>query len=120
VPSAEIARLAKEVQNEPRIALNGGEDGLDLLRRIIAGAPRCLVPGGGLLLEADPSQMENLAAILEKRGFGEIRTRKDLAGHDRVLVSNIFQTVDDGVNTKEEYLTTKSNKSNKLNRRSIK
>jgi release factor glutamine methyltransferase len=115
VASAEIAGLANEVQNEPRIALDGGKDGLDLLRRIIAGAPRRLASGGALLLEADPSQMENLAAILEKHGFGDIRIRKDLAGRDRVLVSNILQTVDGGVNTKEEYLTTKSNK---LNRRS--
>ncbi|MDR2144652.1 MAG: peptide chain release factor N(5)-glutamine methyltransferase, partial [Treponema sp.] len=43
VPSAGISGLSKEVQNEPRIALDGGEDGLDLIRRIIEGAPRYLV-----------------------------------------------------------------------------
>jgi release factor glutamine methyltransferase len=85
VPSAEIAKLAKEVQNEPRIALDGGEDGLDILRRIIEGAPTRLAPGGALLLEADPSQMEKIAPLLEKYGFGDIRIRKDLAGRGRVI-----------------------------------
>jgi release factor glutamine methyltransferase len=85
VPSAEIAKLAKEVRNEPRIALDGGEDGLDILRRIIEGAPARLSPGGALLLEADPSQMEKIALMLEARGFGEISIRKDLAGRGRVI-----------------------------------
>jgi release factor glutamine methyltransferase len=89
VPSAEIAALAKEVRNEPRIALDGGEDGLALLRRIIDGAPRRLTPGGALLLEADPSQMEKLTPLLDARGFGEIRIRKDLAGRDRVIAGRL-------------------------------
>ncbi|MDR2047919.1 MAG: peptide chain release factor N(5)-glutamine methyltransferase [Treponema sp.] len=107
VPSAEIAALAKEVQNEPRIALDGGEDGLDLIRRIIEGAPRYLVRcpeavsdpaagtagrpgyGGVLLLEADPSHMREIAAVMERHGFGEIRVRKDLSGRDRVIAGRI-------------------------------
>jgi release factor glutamine methyltransferase len=118
VPSAGIAGLAKEVQNEPRIALDGGEDGLDLIRRIIAGAGRYLVRetagssaghvsdlaggpaapansagrpgyGGVLLLEADPSQMQTIALMLEQHGFGEIHTRKDLSGRDRVIAGRL-------------------------------
>lgn len=106
VPSGEIAGLAKEVQNEPRIALDGGEDGLDILRRIIEGAPRYLVretraAGSGvpdssgaalrgvLLLEADPSQMEKLAPLMEQQGFGDIRVRKDLSGRDRVIAGRL-------------------------------
>jgi release factor glutamine methyltransferase len=85
VPSAKIAKLAKEVQNEPRIALDGGEDGLDILRRIVEGAPARLAPGGVLLLEADPSQMGKIAPLLEARGFGDIRIRQDLAGRGRVI-----------------------------------
>jgi release factor glutamine methyltransferase len=103
VPSAEIAGLSKEVQNEPRIALDGGEDGLDLIRRIVEGAPRYLVrapesapankaaaeaaPGasGVLLLEADPSQTREIASLMEKRGFGETRVREDLSGRGRVI-----------------------------------
>jgi release factor glutamine methyltransferase len=85
VSSAEIAKLAKEVQNEPRIALDGGEDGLDILRRIIDGAPRRLAHGGVLLLETDPSQMEKITTLLEARGFDDIRIWKDLAGRDRAI-----------------------------------
>jgi release factor glutamine methyltransferase len=91
VPSGGIAGLSKEVQNEPRIALDGGEDGLDLIRRIVEGASRYLVreaaPGasGVLLLEADPSQTREIASLMEKRGFGEIRVREDLAGRGRVI-----------------------------------
>ena len=99
VPSAGIAGLAREVQNEPRIALDGGEDGLDLIRRIIAGAPRYLVRGtagrpgygGVLLLEADPSQTQKIAAVMERHGFGEIYTRKDLSGGDRVIAGRLTE-----------------------------
>jgi release factor glutamine methyltransferase len=93
VPSAEIAKLAKEVRNEPRIALDGGEDGLGILRRIIAEAPRHLVRGGLLLLEANPPQMEKIASIMETHGLGDIRTWKDLSGHDRVIAGRFAEGI---------------------------
>jgi release factor glutamine methyltransferase len=85
VPSGEIEGLAPEVKKEPRLALDGGEDGLAIIRKIIAQAPRRLCPGGCLLLEADPRQMPALAALLEAGGFGDIQTRKDLSGRRRVI-----------------------------------
>jgi release factor glutamine methyltransferase len=85
VPSDEIAALSREVQKEPRLALDGGVDGLDLIRKIIAGAPDFLCPGGALLLEADPRQMTGIAGLLEKRGFNNIQTYKDLSGRERVI-----------------------------------
>jgi release factor glutamine methyltransferase len=85
IPSAAIAGLSPEVRREPRIALDGGEDGLDLIRRIIGDAPPYLMPGGILLLEADPSQMETITGLLEARGFTGVQIRKDLSGNDRVI-----------------------------------
>jgi len=85
VPTAEIARLAPEVQREPLLALDGGSDGLGIIGRIISGAPQFLCPGGRLLLEADPRQMERIAVLLQQAGFTGIHTRPDLSGRERVI-----------------------------------
>jgi release factor glutamine methyltransferase len=84
VPSALLETLAPEVRREPRIALDGGSDGLDLIRPIIAGAPEHLRPGGLLLLEADPGQMPAITALFTQGGYKDIRVFQDLSGQDRV------------------------------------
>jgi release factor glutamine methyltransferase len=89
VASGEIAGLAREVRGEPRLALDGGPDGMDLIRRIIAGAPAHLLPGGALLMEADPGQMAAITLILEKKGYRDIRTYQDLSGRDRVIEGRV-------------------------------
>ncbi|MDR0388208.1 MAG: peptide chain release factor N(5)-glutamine methyltransferase [Treponema sp.] len=85
VPTSVLAALSPEVRREPRLALDGGKDGLDLIRRSIAGAPPFLTPGGTLLMEADPNQMAAAACILEDRGYSDIQMYKDLAGRMRVI-----------------------------------
>jgi release factor glutamine methyltransferase len=85
VPSAEIPNLSREVRLEPRLALDGGEDGLDLARRILENAPAFLKNGGRILMEADPGQMPPLARILTEKGCRNIRLHRDLAGLDRVI-----------------------------------
>jgi len=85
IPSREIAGLAPEVRNEPRLALDGGEDGLDIIRLIAAQAPEFLPPGGALLLEAEPRQMEAIADLLEQAGFCDVHTYPDLSGRQRVI-----------------------------------
>ena len=85
VPSAEIETLSAEVRNEPRIALDGGKDGLDIIKRIINDAPDYLTDGGYLLLEAAPHQMEEISILLAKRGFKSIQLNKDLSGTNRVI-----------------------------------
>jgi release factor glutamine methyltransferase len=87
VASADIGRLSPEVQNEPRIALDGGIDGLDLIKRIVCEAPNHLSSGGFLILEADPNQMEAIKSLLETTGFSRIRIIKDLSGQDRIITS---------------------------------
>ncbi|MDR2136147.1 MAG: peptide chain release factor N(5)-glutamine methyltransferase [Treponema sp.] len=85
IKSAEIAGLSAEVKREPRLALDGGADGLDLIRRIAAGAPDHLYAGGALLLEAEPRLMGPVRDELEKHGFKGIQIYKDLSGAERVI-----------------------------------
>ena len=78
--------LAPEVQRfEPRLALDGGEDGLALLRRLVAAAPHHLAPGGALYLEIGYDQGESVPALLGAAGFVDVSVRKDYAGHPRIV-----------------------------------
>jgi len=85
VPAAEITGLSPEVRGEPMLALDGGGDGLDIIRSIISRAPEFLYSGGSLLLEADPRQMQRIASLLLQAGFTAIQTNKDLSGKERVI-----------------------------------
>ncbi|MGZ6162252.1 MAG: peptide chain release factor N(5)-glutamine methyltransferase [Myxococcaceae bacterium] len=86
VPRGEIPTLSAEVRREPASALDGGEDGLDLVRRIVAGAPRWLVPGGLLALEIGDGQGPAVQSLLERAGYGSVRIERDLARHDRLAL----------------------------------
>lgn len=82
LPSGLIASLAPEVSRyDPRVALDGGPDGLDVIRRIVEAAPRWLAPGGRLVLEtAGDEQAATVVALMGARGFARVQTRADLAG----------------------------------------
>jgi release factor glutamine methyltransferase len=85
IPTAWIASLAPEVQKEPRLALDGGGDGLDLVKKIILGAKTRLNPGGMLLMEADSRQMPAIGELLRGGGYQKVRAYRDLAGLERVI-----------------------------------
>jgi release factor glutamine methyltransferase len=85
VASAEIGKLAPEVRWEPKLALDGGEDGLGLTRKIITEAGAFLAPGGFLLMEADSRQMTAIRTLLSGAGWTDIKTWQDLAGRERVI-----------------------------------
>jgi release factor glutamine methyltransferase len=88
IPTADLADLQPEVrQFEPHLALDGGPDGLDLVRRLIAEAarPGVLAPGGRLLLEIGAGQAPATRDLLLARGFVDVAARRDLAGIERVL-----------------------------------
>jgi release factor glutamine methyltransferase len=85
-----IKTLSREVQNEPHLALDGGPDGLDLIRKIIVDAKEHLSPNGTLLIEADPGQMTLIAEYLTKAGYKNSAVKKDLAGADRVITATNF------------------------------
>jgi release factor glutamine methyltransferase len=81
VPSGEIAFLPPEARaHEPRTALDGGADGLDVLRRVAAGAPAWLAPGGHLLSETSERQAPVAAAVLTASGLtARVTTSAELA-----------------------------------------
>jgi release factor glutamine methyltransferase len=85
VPSALIASLAPEVRGEPLLALDGGSDGLDLIRRIVSGAKPHFKPGGVLLMEADPDEMDAITRFLLVEGYEQPRLYYDAAGKARVI-----------------------------------
>lgn len=88
IPSGILPTLMPEVQWEPRRALDGGWDGLQFHRAIIAGAPQRIRPGRFLLLEIGADQAESVARLLEESGgFDEIRVLPDLNGRERVAVA---------------------------------
>lgn len=85
IPSGDIAGLMPDVRDfEPRLALDGGPDGLGPIRRLVAAAGPRLAPGAPLLLEAGPEQVPGLPALLEGAGFVQVGFREDPAGHARV------------------------------------
>lgn len=71
---------------EPRLALDGGEDGLTAIRTIAAQAVNHLLPGGWLLLEHGYDQGERVTAILRAQGFGELADYRDAAGLGRASI----------------------------------
>jgi release factor glutamine methyltransferase len=85
IPTGELESLPREVRGEPVLALDGGEDGLALIRPLIAGARDRLKKGGALFMEAGPRQMPAITGILENCGYRNIRIYKDLPGRDRVI-----------------------------------
>ena len=91
LPTSLIAALAPEVrQYDPRGALDGGPDGLRVIRRIVAEAPQRLVPGGALVLETSgDEQVRAVVALMEKAGFGVVETRRDLAGVERFVAGKM-------------------------------
>ena len=86
VRTGEIARLSPEVRREPLAALDGGPDGLALLRRIIAGARQWLKPCGRLALEIGETQGAAVLDLLRQSGYANVRIEKDLARLDRLAL----------------------------------
>lgn len=86
IRSADIGSLQKEVrEHDPQVALDGGSDGMDSVRTIIAAAPKLLRPNGRLLIEIGAGQSGEIVSFMEKQTFEKIRKHKDLAGIDRVI-----------------------------------
>jgi release factor glutamine methyltransferase len=85
IRSDEIPALPPEVRAEPALALDGGADGLALVRALIAQAPALLSPGGALALEVGAGQARETAGLLQAAGFADLRVRRDLGEIERVV-----------------------------------
>lgn len=86
IPTADCEQLMTEVRDhEPRLALNGGEDGLTAYRQLTSQSGEILLPGGWLLVEVGIGQAEDVVALFEAAGLAEIKSRDDYAGIPRVV-----------------------------------
>lgn len=89
VARGEIARLEPEVRDyDPKLALDGGEDGLDAYRAIAAAAPRLLAPDGRLIVELGAGQELSVRTLFTNTGLAIVTVRNDLSGIPRALVAN--------------------------------
>ena len=87
IESGAIDRLDRDVRLfDPRLALDGGSDGIGPYHALIAPSFQCLTGGGHLLLEIGVTQAEAISALMAAAGFADISLRQDLAGRDRVLI----------------------------------
>lgn len=85
-----IETLEPEVKDhDPRMALDGGKDGLEFYEKILVKAKEYLNPGGILLFEIGSDQGESVPALMEQAGFIEITVKKDYAGLDRVVMGKL-------------------------------
>ena len=84
-----IGTLEEQVRHEPFLALDGGEDGLELIKEITSQAPEHLKSGGYLLMEIGYDQGSAVKALFKKAGFEEVEVKKDLGGRDRVVKGRI-------------------------------
>ncbi len=85
VPDGDPRTEPGVVRHEPHLALWGGPDGLDLIRRLVARAPERLAPGGAIVLEVSDEQAAAVQALLAEAGFTGVERHRDLAGVERVL-----------------------------------
>lgn len=85
IARGELAGLQKEVRQEPALALDGGPDGLDVVRRVIDGAGERLKPGGWLALEIGDDQGDAVMGLMARAGYLEVRLERDLARLDRLV-----------------------------------
>jgi release factor glutamine methyltransferase len=86
IPSADCGELSRHIrEHEPMSALDGGTDGLDLIRKLIQQATGVLCPGGRIFLEIGFDQAVRVVDTLRGCGFVEMVVHRDLGGRDRVV-----------------------------------
>lgn len=86
IPNADVDTLEETVKDyEPRLALSGGDDGLDFYRIIATKAQSRLYDGGALFLEVGIGQAEQVAEMLKNAGFASVEIKKDISGIERMI-----------------------------------
>jgi len=87
IPTRRIAALMPEVRREPRLALDGGKDGMSALSAVIERAAEALKPGGAVALEFGMGQGRRVAAMLARSGFARVSILKDAQGLERIALA---------------------------------
>ena len=77
--------MPEVAEHEPRLALDGGPDGLDAYRRIVAALPALLAPNGQAILEIGATQFTDVARLAKSHGF-QVTSKRDLSGHERAAM----------------------------------
>ena len=95
IPSQDIAGLSPEVRREPLLALDGGEDGLVLVRRLASEARKVLAPRGALAMEIGAGQAALVMEILHDAGYANVGARRDLAGIERVVFGSLGEKIEE-------------------------
>jgi release factor glutamine methyltransferase len=86
IPTPDFARLPQEVGHDPKVALDGGFDGLDIIRRFLLGLPRILRPCGGTVLEIGEGQAKAICDLASEAGMAVARRVRDVGGVERIVV----------------------------------
>lgn len=90
IKSADIETLQKEVQLEPRLALDGGEDGCDFYREIVNRWSRKLKKGGALAFELGEGQADAIKALMTEQGFSDFKISLDFGGVQRAIIGTLL------------------------------
>jgi len=89
VPTDDIGRVPLEVCHDPQAALDGGDDGLDLVRRLLADLPRLLRVCGGAVMEIGEGQADAVAELASRSDLAVARRIRDVSGVERVIVLQV-------------------------------
>ena len=87
IPTGDIPGLQREVQFDPGLALDGGEDGLTLIKRLIESIPGKIASNGWVALELGQGQAESVRNFLARQNYRDISIMKDYQGVERILVA---------------------------------
>lgn len=90
IKSADIETLQKEVQLEPRLALDGGEDGCDFYREIVNRWSRKLKKGGALAFELGEGQADAVKALMTEQCFSDFKISLDFGGVQRAIIGTLL------------------------------
>lgn len=87
IPTADISGLQREVRFDPVLALDGGEDGLAIVKRLIESIPGKIASDGVVALELGQGQAEALSNFLTRQNYRDVSIMKDYQGVERVLIA---------------------------------
>ena len=85
VPSKELESIQEEVKQQPNVALDGGQDGLNYYRQLISQSQDVLKPTGQIILEIGINQAAAVTKLLQQAGFSQVEVNTDYAGIERVV-----------------------------------
>jgi release factor glutamine methyltransferase len=87
IPTADLGELQREVKFDPALALDGGKDGLTIIKRLIESIPGKIAPNGMIALELGQGQAQRVGGFLADQNYHDISIRKDYQGVDRLLIA---------------------------------